>query len=229
MKSNETDHVDIATSGKRIGLFGGSFDPPHLAHVALVHAGLELGLDEVWVIPALPVHRVLSGNADGATRIRWLQQVFGNDARVKVLDWEVSQRHPTPMVDTLRRFNREYPETVPWLMLGSDAWQGLPSWREYPEHQSLCNVALFARRSMVDGHGDIGRKMKAAVAHDGWQQVSLSAWSDCQSAGHWCDLEALLPDISATQIREQAYLGLSLTDLVPKVLQSEIKKRYMKK
>ena len=47
---------------RQIGLFGGSFDPPHMGHVSLVEAGLDvLGLDEVWVIPALPVHRKLSG------------------------------------------------------------------------------------------------------------------------------------------------------------------------
>jgi len=218
--------VDAQTV-KQIGLFGGSFDPPHLGHVALVYAGLEMGLDEVWVIPALPVHRVLSGHADGATRIRWLQQVFEKDAKVKVIDWEVRQSEPTPMVDTLRRFKREYPNIVPWLMLGTDAWQGLPSWCEYPKHQSLCNVVVFARQNIALKREMPDRRSARRSLHVGWQQVPVGRWSDCMTPGHHCDLSVVLPDISATIIREKAHLGLSLTDLVPKVLRSEIKRRYL--
>ncbi|WP_236075196.1 nicotinate-nicotinamide nucleotide adenylyltransferase [Mariprofundus sp. EBB-1] len=211
-------------SAKQIGLFGGSFDPPHLGHMALVEAGLAMGLDEVWVIPALPVHRILSGCADGAVRLTWLQQMFEHDSRVRVLDWEVCQSESTPMVDTLRRFKALYPAIVPWLMLGSDAWRGLESWREYPAHQGLCNVAVFARK-----HTALNKAEGMTTAHPGWRGVALECWSDCTMAGHWCDVQVSLPDISATMIREQAYLGLSLTDLVPKVLQSEIKRRYLNK
>ncbi len=199
-----------------IGLFGGSFDPPHLGHTALVQAGLDMGLDEVWVIPAQPVHRVLSGKADGAKRLSWLQLVFEHQPCVKVLDWEVKQPQATAMVDTLRRFNAKHPNTVPWLMLGSDAWNGLASWREYPLHQRLCNIAVFARQ----GHEN-------QPTQDGWQDVTLEDWSACSTAGHCCHLAATLPDISATTIRQHAELGLSFAGLVPKVLQSDIEQQYM--
>ncbi|MBN4077233.1 nicotinate-nicotinamide nucleotide adenylyltransferase [Mariprofundus ferrooxydans] len=205
-----------------IGLFGGSFDPPHLGHQALVQAGLDMGLDEVWVIPALPVHRVLSGNADGATRLSWLRQLFADQSRVKVLDWEVNQARPIAMVDTLRQFKAAYPDSVPWLMLGSDAWHGLPSWREYPAHQGLCNVAVFARQGHETTHAQ-----HADPAHNSWQAVALNRWTTCRKAGHYCEVIADLPDISATQIRRHAELGLSFTDLVPKVLQLDIEKHYI--
>jgi len=210
---------------RSIGLFGGSFDPPHLGHVALVQAGLEMGLDEVWVMPALPVHRELSGKADGAMRFNWLQQVFEDEPRVRLLDWEISQSSPTATVDSLRRFKAEYSDTVPWLMLGDDAWQGLTSWREYPKHQRLCNIAVFARQCS---------ELSQPVAHAGWQQVGLDCWSVsrtinptiCQTAGHYCHVPVALPEISATLVRQRAALGLPLTNLVPKVLQSEIEKYY---
>jgi len=201
---------------KHIGLFGGSFDPPHLGHIALVQAGLDMGFDEVWVIPALPVHRVLSGKADGATRLSWLQQVFKHQPCVKVLDWEVKQAQATAMVDTLRKFEAIYPNIVPWLMLGSDAWNGLASWHEYPRHQQLCNIAVFARQ----GH-------QSQQTHLGWHDVSLERWSACSTAGHCCHVSATLPDISATTIRQHAELGLSFAGLVPKVLQSDIEQQYM--
>jgi len=199
----------------QIGLFGGSFDPPHLGHVALVQAGLAMGLDEVWVIPALPVHRELSGHADGKTRLHWLQKVFADQLRVKVIDWEISQQKPTPAVDTLRRFACEYPGLTPWLMLGADAWAGLDSWREYPAHQGLCNVLIFARQ---------GLQTKAVAAHPGWQP--LDCWSECSAAGHCCFVQVELPDISATAVRADAENGLSLAGRVPAVLCCDIEKNY---
>ena len=221
MRKPELDMINRPNAEKRIGLFGGSFDPPHLGHIALVQAGLDMGLDEVWVIPALPVHRTLSGHADGAMRMVWLERVFENNAKVKVVDWEVRQRESTPMIDTLRRFKSAYPTMVPWLMLGADAWAGLESWREYPAHQVLCNVAVFARQHH--------KSSAAGIPLAGWQQIDLESWSACNVAGHWCDVQVRLPDVSATMIRDHVDLGLSLTDLVPKVLQSEINKQYMKK
>lgn len=202
---------------KRIGLFGGSFDPPHKGHIALVIAGLELGLDEVWVIPALPVHRKLSGSADGRTRLGWLQTVFANLPNVKVLDWEVSRKEPTPAIDTLCRFNHEYPGLTPWLMLGLDAWAGFESWREYPKHRELCNVMVFARQ---------GLDLAALPAHAGWQKLTLESWKNCNKTAHWCYAEVELPEISATLIRSSAKQGSSLTDLVPASLCSVIEKKY---
>jgi len=198
---------------KKIGLFGGSFDPPHLGHVALVQAALDTGFDEVWVIPALPVHRELSGFADGSKRLLWLQTIFASQTCVKVLDWEVSRQQPTPAVDTLRRFHAEYAGITPWLLLGADAWAGLESWREYPVHRMLCNVAVFARQGL-----------EKIPAHDGWREVERA--DACMTPGHWCFVDVALPEVSATLIRESAVQGRSLMHWVPAVVCSDIEKNY---
>ena len=203
----------MASDKQCIGLFGGSFDPPHNGHVALVHAALELGLDEVWVIPAQPVHRELSGFADGQVRLTWLQKIFADHSRVKVLDWEVRQQQPTPAVETLRRFNAEHPGLTPWLLLGADAWAGFKSWREYPAHRTLCNVAVFARQ----GSGKI-------PVYDGWRQVKRP--DVCVTPGSWCFVDVTLPEVSATLVREYAGRGCGLTDLVPAAVCSEIENNY---
>ncbi|MDQ6996496.1 MAG: adenylyltransferase/cytidyltransferase family protein, partial [Mariprofundus sp.] len=91
--------------GMQIGLFGGSFDPPHNGHKALVQAGLAMGMDEIWVIPALPVHRQLSGFADAYTRFDWLRQMFAGEPHVQVVDWEISRQRPTAAIETLRQFH----------------------------------------------------------------------------------------------------------------------------
>jgi len=214
--------VNTVLAGKHIGLFGGSFDPPHKGHVALVQAGLQMGMmDEVWVIPALPVHRKLSGMADGKTRFDWLQQIFSDQPGVRVLDWEIVQKEPTPAVVTLRRFHQQFPETVPWLMLGADAWAGLELWQEYPAHLGLCNVAVFARRAT-----ELETGFETVCSHDGWQQIDLNNGLDCRGAGHWAYIQAELPDISATGLREDARHGKTLAGKVPEVVRHNIEQVY---
>jgi nicotinate-nucleotide adenylyltransferase len=201
---------------RQIGLFGGSFDPPHMGHVALVEAGLDvLGLDEVWVIPALPVHRELSGRADGEMRLRWLEMIFEADSRIKVLDWEIRRKRPTAMVETLREF-ADRQMVVPWLMLGTDAWAGLASWQEYPAHQSLCNVAVFARQG-VD---------KESVPVPGWKHLGMQDWRKCKESGHVLYLPVELPDISATALRRDIMQTEGLADSIPPVIYDEVQKAY---
>ncbi len=202
-------------SGSPIGLFGGSFDPPHLGHMALVQAGLDAGLEKIYVIPALPVHRTLSGHADGRTRLEWLVRIFADQPQVQVVDWEVRQNQPTPAIATLRYFRHLHPHTAPWLMLGADAWAGLPGWREYPAHRSLCNVAVFARCGAMK-----------ACGHEGWRQLAAIDKPVCSAAGHWMYIEADLPDISATELRRHAQSGRSLDAWTPAAVCREIEQAY---
>jgi len=196
-----------------IGIFGGSFDPPHCGHQALARAGL-MHLDEVWVIPAQPVHRQLSGCADAGTRMHWLETMFSDDARIRVLDWEIRRDRPTPGVETLRDFTLHMQGTLPWLMLGADAWAGLPDWREYPAHLGLCNIAVFAR------HG-VGR-----VEHRDWKKIGLEQMPSCSTPGHVAYVEAALPDVSASDIRAACLQGLPLQGLVPASILSGVRQQY---
>jgi len=202
---------------QQIGLFGGSFDPPHNGHLALAQAGLDLGLDEVWVIPALPVHRELSGFADANTRFDWLGKIFADQPGVRVVDWEIRRQRPTPTIETSRQFHQACPETMPWLMVGADAWAGFPTWRGYPAHRELCNVAVFARRGMA---------LETVCDHDGWKQTGLKDGLDCRASGRWVYAEAALPDISATGLRHDARQGKSLAGKVPDIVRKQIEQAY---
>ncbi len=210
--------MNSAKANHRTGLFGGSFDPPHLGHVALVEAGLRvMGLDEVFVIPALPVHRTLSGCADGATRLRWLEMIFDANSRVSVLDWEVRRRRPTATVDTLREFADKYPSRTPWLMLGADAWAGMAGWRQYPAHAGLCNAAVFSRRGMD--------RASAPELAD-WEQVDLRQWRQCRGGGHMLYVDVELPDISATTLRTGLMKSGALGDSIPTMIAKEVQQAY---
>ncbi|HCS13103.1 MAG: nicotinate (nicotinamide) nucleotide adenylyltransferase [Zetaproteobacteria bacterium CG06_land_8_20_14_3_00_59_53] len=209
----------LTRSVKRIGLFGGSFDPPHIGHVALVHAALAgLRLDEVWVIPAgLPVHRTLSDRATPADRLDWMRRIFAGDRRVRVMDWEVAADTPTPTIVTLRRFAAACPEVHGVLLLGADAFAGMDGWVDYPEHAGQCDVAVFGRAA----HQPAG---DAAAA---FGSMSLQAWlNGSAGCGRRVDMDVALPEVSATGVRRMAEHGENLAGMVPECVRREIEQAY---
>jgi len=211
--------VTPETRTQRIGLFGGSFDPPHIGHVALVQAALDvLQLDAVWVIPAgLPVHRTLSGHATPEQRLGWMQKIFSDNERVKVLDWEVAGSAPTPTIITLRRFVADLPQQRPVWLLGADAFAGMDGWVEYPEHGTLCDVAVFGRVAC-----------SAGSSVSAFRPQSLADWLDSPVAGgHRVDVDVPLPDMSATAIRRAAERNESLAGMVPECVRRDIEQTYV--
>jgi len=209
----------MASNNQKIGLFGGSFDPPHLGHEALVKAAIELlKLDEVWVIPAgAPVHRTLSGHADARLRLKWMKEIFSGVESVRIVDWEIDQPQPVPAITTLRKFRAQNPEVVPVWLSGADAFEGMSSWIAYPEHQKLCSVAVFDRNSR-----------SASIKMPDWQRVSVESWLQGEVDGPGCFicLEAALPNVSATEIRDRAADGKSLEGLVNSRICEEVESRY---
>jgi len=200
-----------------VGLFGGSFDPPHMGHVALVHAALDLlQLPELWVVPVgLPVHRELSGRADGARRLAWMRRIFSDEPYVVVQDWEVRALEPTPTIDTLRRIRREMPHLRPVLLLGSDAFAGIESWIGYPDHIELCDVAVFSRAGEPP-----------LASHHGWQPVKIDAWRSSAGSGRLLQVAPTLPEISATELRDRAVAGKSLAKWVPECVRQDVERAY---
>jgi len=211
--------VKSVARAQRIGLFGGSFDPPHIGHVALVEAALDvLQLDAVWVIPAgLPVHRTLSGHATPEQRRGWMQSIFSDNERVKVLDWEVASNEPTPTIVTLRRFVAELPQQRAVWLLGADAFAGMDGWVEYPEHSGLCDVAVFGRVAC-----------SAVSAAAAFRPQSLVDWlASPVACGCRVDVDVLLPDVSATSIRRAAEKRESLSGMVPECIRRDIEQTYV--
>jgi nicotinate-nucleotide adenylyltransferase len=112
----------------RVGVFGGEFDPPHLAHVAVVRAARDqLGLDRVLVVPAgSPPHRDPS-TTPATTRLRMAELAFADEPRIEVTPIEIDRGGTSHTLETLGQLE---PLGELFLILGADQLASFATWRE---------------------------------------------------------------------------------------------------
>lgn len=132
----------------RIGILGGTFNPPHLAHlVCAQEAYLALGLDTVTFMPAwLPPHKPVDDEPGPEHRLELCRlAVVGDEERLEVSDLEIRRAGTSYTVDTLNELHNRAPETELFLIVGSDIAVGLPRWREPERVLSVATLAVAER------------------------------------------------------------------------------------
>lgn len=131
---------------RRIGVFGGAFDPPHVAHVALVQAALtELQLDELRVVPTGEAWHKTRTLSPAPHRLAMAQLAFAELPHVVVDPRELERVGPSYTVDTLREFKALWPTAEFFLILGEDQAQALPSWHDWQEILQLAIICVATR------------------------------------------------------------------------------------
>jgi nicotinate-nucleotide adenylyltransferase len=132
----------------RIGILGGTFNPPHLGHlVAAQEAYRELALDKVTLIPAgLPPHKPVEDEPGAEHRLGLCRLAVDGDDRFSVSDLELRRDGPSFTVDTLELLRSQSPSDDLFLILGADIAAGLPKWHEPERVLELATVAIAKRR-----------------------------------------------------------------------------------
>jgi nicotinate-nucleotide adenylyltransferase len=132
----------------RIGILGGTFNPPHLGHlVAAQEAYRELDLDQVTLIPAgIPPHKPVDEEPGPEHRLELCRLAVGDDERFAVSDLELRRDGPSYTVDTLDVLRSQSPSDDLFLILGGDIAAGLPNWHEPERVLELATVAIAKRR-----------------------------------------------------------------------------------
>ncbi len=135
----------------KIGIYGGTFNPPHLGHMtAARHAMEALGLDELLLIPtALPPHKLLpDGTPAPEDRLAMTSILTDNlllGEKVRVSDLELRRAGKSYSSDTILELRREYPTAEFWFLMGSDMFLTLQQWHEPGQLLAQTGVAAFAR------------------------------------------------------------------------------------
>jgi nicotinate-nucleotide adenylyltransferase len=133
----------------RIGILGGTFNPPHIGHlIAAQEAYLQLGLGRVILIPAgIPPHKLHGEEEPGAEhRLAMCVCAVGADPRFEVSPLEVRRAGPSYTVDTLEELHTQAADSELFLIVGGDVAAGLPSWHEAERVLSLARLAVAKRR-----------------------------------------------------------------------------------
>jgi nicotinate-nucleotide adenylyltransferase len=134
----------------RIGIFGGTFDPPHVGHLIVASdACVALELDRLILVPSAdPPHKRGAVTGTPEQRLEMVRAAVRDDPRFAVDDLELRREGASYTVDTLRALRSRYPEAELFFLVGVDQMRELHSWREPRE------VARLARLSVVTREGD---------------------------------------------------------------------------
>lgn len=175
----------------RIGVYGGTFNPIHTGHVRLAQSYLEaLSLDKILVIPAnIPPHKRAKQLLPGDVRMELCRLACAQDDRLEVSDIELRREGSSYTVDTLRELKALYPGAQLFLIVGSDMFLTLETWKESGEIFKLCTICTGARA-------------------EGEDAVLLQKKEQLEALGASCIvMDIPVFDISSTEIRRAVGLG----------------------
>ena len=132
---------------RRIGLFGGSFDPVHSAHLMMVRAALkELQLERLVIIPAArSPFKPEQQPAPDEVRLAMLKAAFEEVAGCEIERLELEREGASYAIDTVRAFGERFPEAELFYLIGADHVPTLPQWREADALAQILTFVVFPR------------------------------------------------------------------------------------
>ena len=200
----------------RIGIFGGSFDPPHVGHLlAAVDATEQLGLDRLIWVPAArqPLKTEAPHAATPEQRHAMVSLAVAAHPSFRASRIEIDRKGLSYTVTTLEAFAQEYPADDRFLLVGEDAWARFSEWHDPERIRTIARIAVLARSN----HGGVGQW----AADRGVGDVVPPPAADAPPL--W--LRTRRVDVSATEIRARVRAGKPIRgfvqDAVAAMIESE--------
>jgi nicotinate-nucleotide adenylyltransferase len=182
---------------RSLGILGGTFNPPHLGHVAIArHARSELGLERVVLMPAgAPPHKPIAQDPGAERRLAMCRLLVDGLAGVCVSALELERDGPSYTVDTLRSVHESHLQAELTFVVGADIASTVPGWHEAPELLRLAKLAV-AERPGSD------------------RRAVLAALAPLENQARVRFLDAPLLEVSSSAVRERAGAGEPIEQLV---------------
>lgn len=196
----------------RIGIYGGTFSPPHNGHLAAARAFMEqMWLDILYVIPAaIPPHKRMAEPVSAADRLEMCRRAFAGMEGLYVSDMEIRRGGKSYTVDTLRELSGD--DRRLFLLCGTDMVLTLDEWREPAEIFRLCYPVYIRREADPALDGLLIKKIAAYQAAYGKVVRRIVT-------------EPL--EISSSDIRERLHAGTSVRELIPPAVEQYIHDKHL--
>lgn len=187
---------------RRIGVYGGTFDPIHSGHLhAVEQVKRAYALDTVLFVPTGQSWQK-DGVSSSDDRLAMVELALSGHPSFAVSRVDVDRSGPTYTIDTLAELAKQYPEADLFFILGNDAYAGIDSWKDAVDLPKLAQLVVMVRADRAEG-GDFPAKPRVNL-------MTLAA----------------LP-ISATDIRERVRDGESIAGLVPEAVERYIHEHHL--
>ena len=172
----------------KIGILGGTFNPPHIGHIVLAKdISKQLKLDKVFFVPTnIPPHKE-NYNVSTSARLDMIRLAIAENETFEILDIEIERGGISYTVDTIGELRGRYPEDDFYLMVGSDLAKGFSTWKDFSELQKMVKIVVANRENYP-----LGDKNDFIIA----------------------DITQI--DISSSQIRDMVREGESVEEFVKK-------------
>jgi nicotinate-nucleotide adenylyltransferase len=191
----------------RLGVFGGTFDPIHLGHLRAAENALEgLELDRVAFVPAgTPPHRA-EPSSSALDRYAMTALATAGHPRFAVSDVELRRDGPSYTVDTVAALRGESPQAEVFVIVGSDTFPEMATWKEHERLLALCTVAVVARPGEGHAAGDrtAGQGPGPRVARVDGPGLDISASAVRGRVRERKSIRYLVPDAVADYIAKRA-------------------------
>ena len=200
----------------RLGILGGSFNPPHVGHLMIAEGALEaLKLEKVLFIPApRPPHKSPESLLSASRRTRMLRLAIEGNDRFEISDIELRGKGPSYTVDTIRKLHARYGDDARlFLLLGSDSIANLTTWKDAAIIAALCDIVPVMRPGVRTD--DEVKHLAEAVGEEKAREIR----------GRF--LRIPLVDVSSSDIRKRIASGRSIRYLVPESVRRYVEKHKL--
>ena len=186
---------------KKVGIFGGSFNPIHTGHIALAKSLCEkAGLDEVWfmVSPMNPFKKTATDLLDDHLRLEMVEKALEKEPQLKACDYEFRLPKPSYTWHTLQAISQEFTDIEFTLLIGGDNWAAFDKWYHHEDILAHYPIVVYPRQGSSVGKVPEG--------------VTI--------------VETPLLNISSTEIRQRIKEGKSIEGMVPESIEELVKRNY---
>lgn len=175
---------------KKVGIFGGSFNPIHTGHIALAKSLCQqAGLDEVWLMvsPMNPFKKEATDMLTDKLRLKMAEQAIADEPKLKACDYEFHMPKPSYTWHTLQALSQDFPHVSFTLLIGGDNWASFDKWFHHEDILNHYPIVVYPRKGCNIGKVPSG--------------VTI--------------VETPLLNISSTEIRQRIKEGKSIHGMVP--------------